>query len=142
MGGGGEDRQGSRPRAQAPESAALRPGLAQPQRLWRKTETRWREKSRKGRTLQGLEERAPWASPTPRTRGEALGAGAVPKLPRFGATAERPAQRDPEGRRGVREEGWGLGGGAGRNQREAGRYSLWMLSSASGPPIPRGGASY
>lgn len=44
VGGVGGDRWRPLPRARAPQSAALRPGLAHPRRRRRETETRWREK--------------------------------------------------------------------------------------------------
>lgn len=56
--------------------------------------------------------------------------GAAPRLPRSGATAASPAQRDPEGRCAGRGEGRGRGQGG--------------ATAASGPPspAPRGGVSY
>lgn len=54
----------------------------------------------------------------PRRHRETRPRGAAPRVPRSGAAAARPAQRDPEGRRKDREEGRGRArGGAGPEGR-------------------------
>lgn len=69
----------------------------------------------------------PWGSPPTQAAPGDASAGAAPRVPRCGAPAARPAQRDPEGTRKDREEGRGRArGGAGpEGRRSAAPAGVW-----------------